>query len=256
MDIEPPPPEPRPDPAIQLQRDIYLQIAMYFRSSLPAPSMDTPEAFAHRERVAIGEVAAMLPVNAYEASLAARAVAAGYQVDAALCELAQCGVDSKVAGQLRAQAASMGREARGFGGLLMRVQAERHKREARDLTREVDARTEYSTHGLLTLSQDGLPPRAPRAAPSVAEPPPPPLTPEEAAEAERQEVLKRRASRYAILHTVQVKRIRKHGGLPPDCDFEPPDPELLHAIVTGDGSNLRWAETYEPWVPPEVAPEG
>ena len=255
MDIEPPLPEPRPDPTIQLQRDIYLQIAMYFRSSLPPPPVDTPEAFAIRERVAIGEVAAMLPVNAYEASLAARAVAAGCQVDAALCELAQYDGDSKVAMQLRAQAASMGREARGFGGLLMRVQAARHKREAKDLTREVDDRTEYSTHGLLTLSQDGLPPRAPRTAPPVAAPPEP-LTPEQAAEAEKQEVLKRRASRYAILNTVQVKRIRKHGGLPPDCDFEPPDPELLHAIVTGDGSNLRWADTYEPWVPPPVAPEG
>jgi hypothetical protein len=50
---------------------------------------------------------------------------------------------------------------------------------------------------------------------------------------------------------MQVKRIRQHGGLPPDCDFEPPDPELLHAIVTGNGSNLRWADRYEPYVAPE-----
>ena len=45
--------------------------------------------------------------------------------------------------------------------------------------------------------------------------------------------------------------IAKVAAMVPDCDFEPPDPEFLHAIVTGDGSNLRWADTYEPWVAPE-----
>jgi len=49
---------------------------------------------------------------------------------------------------------------------------------------------------------------------------------------------------------MRVKAIRQHGGLPPICDFEPPEPEVLHAIITGDTSNLRWADTYEPWVPP------
>jgi len=25
---------------------------------------------------------------------------------------------------------------------------------------------------------------------------------------------------------------------------------VLQAIINGDTSNLRWADTYEPWVPP------
>jgi len=64
--------------------------------------------------------------------------------------------------------------------------------------------------------------------------------------------LRSKADHWAILNTVQAKRIRQHGGLPPDCDFEPPEPEVLHAIINGDTSNLRWADTYEPWVPPKT----
>jgi hypothetical protein len=49
---------------------------------------------------------------------------------------------------------------------------------------------------------------------------------------------------------VRVKRIRQLGGLPPDCDYEPPRPEILDLIVNGETSNLLWADTYEAWVAP------
>jgi hypothetical protein len=242
-----------PDPARQLQRDVYYQAVEILRSMLPAPLTDTPEAWARRDRVAIAKVAALVPANAAEGDLAAHHVVLMAQAADALRQVLQHADDFKRAAQCRAQAASAGREARGHLGALLRTQAARRKYEATDAGREDAAQMEYSTFDGMTEVLDDMPPAREAAA---APEPPPPLTPEEAAEVEKQEVLKRRASRYAILHTVQVKRIRQHGGLPPDCDFEPPDPELLHAIVTGDGSNLRWADTYEPWVAPEVAPEG
>jgi hypothetical protein len=68
-------------------------------------------------------------------------------------------------------------------------------------------------------------------------------------EEKQKDRLRAKADRYAILHRKEAKLIRQLGGLPPDCDFEPPDPEVLHAIITGDTSNLRWVDTYEPWKP-------
>jgi len=57
------------------------------------------------------------------------------------------------------------------------------------------------------------------------------------------------AGRYAILNTDRVKLIRKLGRLPDNCDFEPPEPKLLHEIITGNSSNLCWADEYEPHKP-------
>jgi len=246
--------QPSPsDPARELQRDVYYQAVEILRSMLPGPLTDTPEAWARRDRVAIAKVAAMVPANPAEGELAAHHVALMAQAADALRQVLQHADDLQRAAQCRAQAASAGREARGCLGALLRAQAARRKYEATDAGREDAAQMEHSTFDGMTEVLESMPPAREAAAALVvtAPEPPPPLTPEEAAEVEKQGVLKRRASRYAILNTVQVKRIRQHGGLPPDCDFEPPDPELLHAIVTGDGSNLRWADTYEPWVAPE-----
>ena len=176
--------------------------------------------------------------------------------------------DPKVAGQLRAQAASMGREARGYLGVMLRLQRVREKREANDGTRDSAAMTEHCTLGLMTDALDSMPPlplvpaRAPvlagaaaaRTAAKVPGPPPaekPRLLdydewPEEEKQKDR---LRAKADRYAILHRKEAKLIRQLGGLPPDCDFEPPEPEVLHQIITGDTSNLRWVDTYEPWKP-------
>jgi plasmid stability protein len=262
MENQPPEPAPdKPNPALQLQRDIHLQVVDLFRTTLPGRPDDTPDAIACRERFAIAEVAAMLPANAHEAALAAHCVAAGAQANDAMREITLHPGDIKVITLLRNQAASMMRQSRGFSSLLLRVQAARHKREAKDSTRETDALTEYSVRGLLTQAHESLPPPEPRPAPAAATPersryapwePDPSLSPEEAAKAERQELMRRQASRYAVLHTMRVKLIRQLKGLPENCDFEPPEPDLLDAIINGDSSNLRWADRYEPWIPPDA----
>jgi hypothetical protein len=161
----------------------------------------------------------------------------------------------------------MGRESRGFLGSLLRLQAARQKREANDASRDSAAWTERSTFGLMSQAMEVMPPAEAPAPPPVP-PPSAALSPPPAAELppsrflppqdysewsdeeKRQDRLSARASRYAILNTMNVQLIRKLGRLPDNCDFEPPDPELLHEIIHGTHPNLLWADTYEPYVMP------
>jgi len=254
------------DPAIQLDRDLHDEAMEALREMLPPPHPDTLEARARRHRAAIVRVAALVPASSVETDLAAHHVAAMAHARDCLRQAAQQMDDLRLAMKLRAQAASMGREARGYLGKLFALQAVRKKREATDADRESAAWTEHSVLNQLTDALERLPPQPPVAAPppqsappAAAEPPPqaPPPQParprdyeEWSDEEKHRDRIRRQADRYAILHTMRVKRIRQLGGLPPDCDYEPPEPEVLHAIITGTGSNLRWADTYEPWVPP------
>jgi hypothetical protein len=66
-------------------------------------------------------------------------------------------------------------------------------------------------------------------------------------EEKREDRLRAEAERYAILNTKRVQLIRKLGRLPDNYDFETPRPELLHQIIHGNCSNLRWADAYEPY---------
>jgi hypothetical protein len=50
------------------------------------------------------------------------------------------------------------------------------------------------------------------------------------------------ADQYAIIHPRRAARIRAIGGLPQPCDFGPPPPELVHAVVTGTTPTLRALE--------------
>jgi hypothetical protein len=263
-------PQHQPDPERQLQRDIHYQVAATLRNMLPPPIEDTPEALARRDRVAIATVAAMIPCNPAETTLAAHHVAALAHAGDCMRLAVHHAADLKQANQLRAQAARMGREARGYCATLLRLQAARQKREAHDASRESATWTEASVAGLMTQALETMPP-APPAAP--APPPAPPARPAAAARAaaaapaerapspflppreyddwsdeeKRLDRLRAAASRYAVLHTMRVQLIRKLGKLPDNCDFEPPPPEVLQEIITGNHSNLRWADTYEPW---------
>jgi len=103
----------RPDPAQQLLRDIHNRAVDTLRGTLPPPSDDTPKVRARREHAALAGVASLMPATAAEADLAARHVAADIPANDCL----------SLAGQLRAQAASMGREARGTYAALRRMQS-------------------------------------------------------------------------------------------------------------------------------------
>jgi hypothetical protein len=107
---------------------------------LPPPLDDTQEALCTRNHAAIAKVAALLPVNANEADLAAQCIAARAQADEMLRLLRQHAGDIGLVMRLNAQYGSMVRTSLSVHGRLMRVQALRQKREATDGAANQDAR--------------------------------------------------------------------------------------------------------------------
>ena len=121
-----PPPRPAVDPFTHL----YHQIVYTLMGLLPPPLDDSPEALRARNHTAIAKVAALLPVNANEADLAAHCIAARAQAEEMLRQVRQHAGDIELVMKLNAQYGSMVRTSLSVLGKLMRVQAVRQKQEA------------------------------------------------------------------------------------------------------------------------------
>jgi hypothetical protein len=119
-----------PHPATDLSTPLYYQLVYTLTDLVPPPLDDTPEALRARNLAAIAKVAALLPVNANEADLAAQCIAARAQAEEMLRLVRQNADDLKLVMRLNAQYGSMVRTSLSVHGRLMRVQALRHKREA------------------------------------------------------------------------------------------------------------------------------
>jgi hypothetical protein len=119
-----------PHPAIDLSTPLYYQLVYTLTGLLPPPLDDTPEALHDRNLAAIAKVAALLPVNANEADLAAQCIAARAQAEDLLRLLRQHAGDIGLVLRLNAQYGSMVRTSLSVYACLMRVQALRRKREA------------------------------------------------------------------------------------------------------------------------------
>src|SRR5450432_269494 len=128
-----------PHPAIDLATPLYYQIVYTLTDLLPPPLDDTQEGLRARNHAAIAKVAALLPVNANEADLAAQCIAARAQAEEMLRLLRQHTDDIGLVIRLNAQYGSMVRTSLSVHGRLMRVQALRHKREAIDGAANQDA---------------------------------------------------------------------------------------------------------------------
>ena len=128
-----------PQPAIDLSAPLYYQLVHTLTALLPPPPDDTPEALLSRNQAAIAKVAALLPVNANEADLAAQCIAARAQAEEMLRLLRQHAGDIGLVLRLNAQYGSMVRTSLSVHGRLMRVQALRQKREATEAAANQDA---------------------------------------------------------------------------------------------------------------------
>lgn len=264
MDIDTEPFHPI-DPAHQLPRDIYLVVTGDLRRGLPDPLEDTPEAWALRDRVAVAEVASLLPASSAEARVAVNLVCANWQASDCMIDAAGLKLNPKRADQLQNQSAKMGRETRGYYNTLLRMQKERRRREKIEESAELSDRLEQSVRGMMMDALAALSPWRPVRAAVAAAPEVAPVAPVAApAPAKRvfidyddlpEEVKAKdrraaKASVYTIVNTMRVQEIRRLGRLPPDADYEI-EPELLHDILNGVGGNFEWADTYVPWVAPE-----
>jgi hypothetical protein len=128
-----------PHTAIDLATPLYYQLVYTLTDLLPPPLDDTPAGLRARNLAAIAKVAALLPVNANEADLAAQCIAARAQAEDLLRLLRQHAGDIGLVIRLNAQYASMLRTSLSLHGRLMRVQAQRQKRQATDGAASQDA---------------------------------------------------------------------------------------------------------------------
>lgn len=249
----------------------YYQLIHILTRDLPKPLDDSPEALYARNQAAVERVAALLPVNANESSLAALSVAARAQAEDLMRLLRVHDGEIQIIMKLNAQYVAMSRTSLSAQNQLLRVQALRHKREANDTAREADGWTKLVAEGSMRQALDVGPlsavpaaePAAPEPAaekpppPAVAPaalaapkpvhteaPPPPPATrpvvyrrdhiPDAPVQVEGQpRNLEAEAEQYMVLYLHRAWEIRRHGGVPPNSSYGPPDDDLVHAIVTG-----------------------
>jgi hypothetical protein len=230
-------PTPEPDITRLLPRHMYYQVIHTLRATL-APVSDTPEDLARRDNAAIAQVAALLPANADEANLAALYVAAGAYAMDCLRLARERAPDHVWVLKCGAQAASTMRQARATRSLLLRVQAERQKREADNAAVDNDAWTEHCAIGLMAqaLGTEAVGGAQPAA---MAEPP----APNPVQTAAKPADIAADAEQYARSHRKRAALIRTLGHLPDKLDFGPLSPQLVAAIVSGSSPVLRSLDT-------------
>jgi hypothetical protein len=220
-----PSPEP-PDLTLQLPRDTYHQLIRTLRAALPPPVTDAPEDLVRRDNAAIAHIAALFPATGDEASLAATYVAANARAMDCLRLAHQYPADPNLILKFTAQSGNMMRQARATWSLLLRVQAERRKREADNAATDRAAWTEHCAIGLMAQALD-------RAAPEAAAGPLPPTVPAIVDDAAPQPDPIAEAEQYAAIYPQRAALIRRLGRVPDNVTFGPPEDYLVRALVTG-----------------------
>ena len=164
-----------PPQTIDLAKPLYYQLVYTLTDLLPPPLDDSPAALRARNHAAIAKVAALLPVNANEADLAAQCIAARAQAEDMLRLIRHQAGDIALVMRLNAQYTSMVRTSLAAHARLMRVQAVRQKREATEGTANQDIWAQHIAERsmLAVVNPDAAP--NPPAWPEPA--PTPPATP-------------------------------------------------------------------------------
>ena len=121
-------PQP-PNPPIDLPAQAYRHLVHTMLALLPPPVEDTPEATLTRNHAAIARIAALAPVNADEAELAAQCIAARAQAEDLLRLIRIHDDDINLVIRLNAQYAAMIRASLSAHNRLLREQQQRRKRE-------------------------------------------------------------------------------------------------------------------------------
>jgi hypothetical protein len=159
-----------PHPAIDLSTQLYCQLVYTLTDLLPPPLDDSPEALRARNHAAIAKVAALLPVNANEADLAAQCIAARAQAEDILRLLRQHAGDIALTIRLNAQYGSMVRTSLSVLGRLTRTQAVRQKREAIEGAANQDAWTRHIVERSMLVVADADAAHQQAASPQGARP--------------------------------------------------------------------------------------
>ena len=153
---------------------LYYQLVYTLMDMLPPPLDDTPAGVRARNLTAIAKIAALAPVNADEADIAAHCIASRAQAEEMLRLVRKSDHDPALVVKLNAQYGSMMRLWLSVHARLRRVQAERRKRDANPVTENEDAWARYIAERSMldvVLAQpeaEPVPVAAPAAAPVKA----------------------------------------------------------------------------------------
>lgn len=162
--------KPQPsNPPIDLPAQAYRHLIHTLIALLPPPIEDTPEATLTRNHAAIARIAALAPVNANEAELAAQCIAARAQAEDVLRLIRLHANDINLVIKLNAQYSAMVRASLAVHNRLLRDQQQRYKRE----TTHSAADQDQWTHHIAEQSMlSALPPEPaiPQAVPVVTVP--------------------------------------------------------------------------------------
>jgi hypothetical protein len=206
---------PYPDTLAPNTREVFADLC----ASLPKSADDTEEAIAARARRALDAVFALHPEDAFEVCLATRIVAMDAHALDALRAAANAVADPWEIRRCRAQAASMARQSDSALRTLRRMQAERDKA--------------FNEGHPATLGRAGYWFKEISVPEPQPQPTPPPAT---GPDPERTQAdLDADVKLYAAMYPDRVSRICAAGGLPPDLDFGPPEPEIVAALLRGAG---------------------
>ena len=209
--------EPEPNPDYIRTREAYSHLVYTLSISLPPPPDASPEALHQRNQSAITQVAELCPVTAAEAALAAQYVAGAAHAMACLRLGSLPDIDPVMVLKCYAQAASLMRQSQAALRTLQRTQALRAKRDANPVTADAAAWAEHIAAASMT---DALTALKPEPAPPKREPAP--LEPEPDAPD---------VALYEAIYPDRAALIRRHGGVPPDVTFGPPDEATVRALL-------------------------
>jgi hypothetical protein len=193
-----------------------------------APIADTPEAIEIRDHSIMAQLACLAPATADEITLATQYITATAGADRCFAQANQHADDFDLVMKASARGDSLMRQAIATRRLLDRIQTAREKRDADPIAA---AKVAWTEHAAIRLMADALgrTPPAPMAAP-------PPRTDEEPIDPNLRMT---KAEEYAFAYPYRAAEIRAHRGLPPNCDFDPPAPDLLRQIVASTSPVLR-----------------
>ncbi len=208
-----------------LPRPIARHTLFILTEALPPPLGDLPEERTPRDELAIAAVVALHPVDAQEARLAARSVAAdAWAMDCLHLAAERIRLDPDTARRCHREAALMMRAADSALRSLRIMQSARAKADTTPTLGEIPEPAHPEA--------EPQPPSAPvRSAPAavVAEP--------------HQSDLAAEADAYALQHRKRASLIRRLRRLPSHIDCGPIRPALVHAIITGTTPILRSLDT-------------
>ena len=222
--------EPDPDPDYIRTREAHSHLVYTLSTSLPPPPDASPEALHQRNQSAITQVAELCPVTAAEAALAAQYVAGAAHAMACLRLGSLPDTDPVMVLKCYAQAASLMRQSQAALRTLQRTQALRAKRDANPVTADAAAWAEHMaaaamTDALTELKREPAQPQPEPDAPDVA---PADVAPADVAPAD---VAPADVALYAAIFPERAALIRRHGGVPADITFGPPDEAIVRALI-------------------------